>query len=125
MYPAPAPPAGRTEGRVVASVALSLLGLLLGLLGLTIGGFGYLGAPESGLVLAFWLGVPALILGPVGYFLGKSAITRMAESKGTLGGKGTAVTGWVTGAVATAIGAVVTLTWIVLLLVANFGPPPA
>lgn len=124
VYPAPAPLTGRTEGRTVASLALSLLGLLLGLTGLLIGGFGYLGAPASGLVLAFWLGVPALVFGPLAYFLGKSAVNRISESKGALGGRGTAVTGWVIGVVGMAVGAAVTLIWIVLLLVANFGPPP-
>lgn len=123
-YPPPSPQTGRTEGRVLASLSLSLLGLLLGLTGLLIGGFGYLGAPGSGLVLAFWLGVPALVLGPVAYFLGKSGITRIGESKGALGGRGIATAGWVIGVVAMAVGAAVTLIWLVLLLVANFGPPP-
>ncbi|TMG64122.1 MAG: hypothetical protein E6H86_09095 [Chloroflexi bacterium] len=123
-YPPPSPQTGRTEGRVLASLGLSLLGLLLGLTGLLIGGFGYLGAPGSGLVLAFWLAVPALVLGPVAYFLGKSGITRIGESKGALGGRGIAAAGWVIGVVAMAVGAAVTLIWLVLLLVANFGPPP-
>jgi len=110
---------------VLASLGLSLLGLLLGLTGLLIGGFGYLAASGSGLVLAFWLGVPALVLGPLAYFLGRSGISRITESKGALGGRGIAVAGWVLGVVAMAVGAVVTLIWLVLLLVANFGPPPA
>jgi len=108
-YPPPSPQTGRTEGRVLASLSLSLLGLLLGL---------------TGLLLAFWLAVPALVLGPVAYFLGKSGITRIGESKGALGGRGIAAAGWVIGVVAMAVGAAVTLIWLVLLLVANFGPPP-
>ncbi len=124
VYAAPAPQTGRTQGRAVASLALSLLGVLLGVTGLLIGSFGYWAASGSGLVLAFWLGVPTLVLGPTAYFLGRSALNRVAESKGALGGHGTAVTGWVVGAMATAIGAAVTLIWVVLLLLANFGPPP-
>lgn len=108
----------------MASLALSLLGVLLGFTGLLIGSFGYWAASGSGLVLAFWLGLPALVLGPIAYFLGRSAINRIAESKGGLGGRGTAVTGWVVGVAATAVGAAVTLIWIILLLLANFGPPP-
>lgn len=125
VYPVPAPQTGRTEGRALASLALSLLGVLLGLTGLLIGSFGYWAASGSGLVLAFWLGVPALALGPIAYFLGRSAVNRIEEAKGALGGRGTAVTGWVVGAAATAVGAVVTLVWIVLLLLANYGPPPS
>lgn len=69
------------------------------------------------------LGVVGMICGPIAYFLGKSAISRIAESPTVLGGRSTAVAGWVIGAVATAFGALGTLVWIVLFLVANFGPP--
>ncbi len=70
------------------------------------------------------LGLPAMILGPVAYFLGRSAVGRIAASPQTLGGRSTAVAGWVMGAVSTGAGAIVLLIWIVLVLVANFGPPP-
>jgi hypothetical protein len=48
----------------------------------------------------------------------------MNESKGTLSGHPTAVAGWVIGAVSTAAGATVTLVWLVLVLIASYGPPP-
>ena len=64
------------------------------------------------------LGVPGLTLGPVAYFLGKSAVRRIDESKGALGGRSTAVAGWVMGVIATAVGAAATLVWLVLLLIA-------
>jgi len=71
------------------------------------------------------LGLPAMIVGPVAYFLGRSAVSRIAASPQTLGGRSTAVAGWVIGAVSTAAGAIVFLIWWVLVLVANFGAPPA
>lgn len=64
-----------------------------------------------------------MVLGPLAYFLGKSAVGRIDESKGELGGRSTAVAGWVIGAIATAIGAAVTLVWFVVLLVAISAQP--
>jgi hypothetical protein len=71
--------------------------------------------------LLLWL--VGMICGPIAYFIGRSAISRIAESPTTLGGRPTAVAGWVIGAVATAFGALSTLVWVVLFLIANFGPP--
>jgi hypothetical protein len=51
------------------------------------------------------------------YFLGRSAIGRIDSAPSTSSGRSLAVTGSVLGVVATAIGAVVTLAWLVLLLV--------
>jgi hypothetical protein len=62
------------------------------------------------------LGLPGLALGPLGYFLGRSAVARIDAVPGTARGRGLAVTGWVLGIVATAIGAVVSLIWLVVLL---------
>lgn len=70
-----------------------------------------------GLLLGLPLGIPGMALGPLAYFLGKSAVGRIDESKGELGGRSTAVAGWVIGAIATAVGAAVTLVWFVLLLI--------
>jgi len=70
------------------------------------------------------LGIPGLTLGPLAYFLGKSSVRRIAESKGTLRGRTTAVAGWIMGLIATAVGAAVTLVWFVLLLI-NIAPPPS
>ena len=75
-----------------------------------------------GLLLGLPLGIPGLVLGPVAYFLGKSAVDRIDTSKGSIGGRGAAVAGWVIGVVATAIGAAVTLAWLVVVLVAVSGP---
>jgi len=76
------------------------------------------------LLLAF-LGLPGLVLGPIAYFFGKSSQRRIDDSKGELTGRSTAVAGWVIGVVATAFGAIVTLVWLTVLLVALFGPPPS
>ena len=99
-YPPPmAPAATRTDKKAVASLVCGIAGILL--------------------VLA---GIPALVLGPVAYFMGRSAQRRIEESKGTLGGHGTAVAGWLTGVIATAMGAAVTLAWFVILLLQVSGP---
>jgi len=124
MYPAPPAPRAHIEARVLVSLLASTIGLLLALIGLMLGATAV--ALQTGeLYNGLALGVPALALGPLGYFLGKSAIGRIAESKGSLGGRGTAVTGWVIGVAASAVGATATLIWLVLVLVAIFGPPPA
>ena len=123
-YQAPPAPPTRIEGRVLVSLLASTIGLLLALIGLALGGSAV--AVQVGELLnGLSLGIPALALGPLGYFLGKSAVSRIAESKGSLGGTNTAVTGWVVGVVASAFGATATLIWLVLVLVAIFGPPPA
>lgn len=72
-----------------------------------------------GIVLGFATGVGGLILGPIAYFMGKTSVGRIDEAKGALTGRGTAVTGWVLGVIATIIGAAVTLFWIVVLLEAS------
>jgi hypothetical protein len=95
-HPPPAVGAGEpTDGRAVTSLVAAIFGILLGL-------------P---------FGLPGLALGPMAYFLGRSAIGRIDSAPGTSGGRSLAVTGCVLGVVATAIGAVVTLAWLVLLLV--------
>lgn len=76
-----------------------------------------------GLVLGLPLGLPGLVLGPLAYFLGKTAAGRVDESKGELGGRSTAVAAWVIGAIATAIGALVTLIWFIVLLVTIANQP--
>ena len=71
-----------------------------------------------------FLGLPGLILGPIAYFLGKSAVNRIDASRGELGGRSTAVAAWMIGVAATAFGAAITLAWLTFLLVASFGTPP-
>ncbi len=69
-----------------------------------------------GLVLGLPLGVPGLVLGPIAYFMGKSALTRIGASAGALDGRNFAMTAWILGIVATAAGAVVSLVWLVVIL---------
>jgi len=76
-----------------------------------------------GLLLSF-LGLPGLVLGPIAYFLGRSSVNRIQESKGELGGRSTAMAGWVMGVVATASGAIVSLVWLTVGLIFKFGLPP-
>jgi len=70
-----------------------------------------------GIFFGLFIGVAGLVLGPIAYFLGKSALSRIDSSEGKLGGRGTAVAGWVMGVVATAIGALVTLVWFIIILI--------
>jgi hypothetical protein len=100
----PPPSIGRgspTDGRAVISVIAAIFGILLGL-------------P---------FGLPGLAFGPMAYFLGRSAISRIDVAAEPARGRGLALTGSVLGVVATAIGAVVTLAWLVLLLVATSTTP--
>jgi len=98
----------------------TLAGLGLGLVGLVAGALvlvsaqgevtaNYvLGAP---LLNAFGIGIPALVLGPLGYFLARSVQARMGATA-------------VIGIGATVIAAASTLLWIVITLLGYFGLPP-
>ena len=77
-----------------------------------------------GVILSF-LGLPGLVLGPIAYFLGRSSLNRIEASKGELGGRTTAVAGWVLGVIATALGAIFGLAALTWYLVVVYGPPPA
>ena len=68
-----------------------------------------------GLVFALPLGLPAMIAGPIAYFLGKGARTRIAESGGTIGGMGAANAGRVLGVITFAVGSLVTLLWLIVI----------
>ncbi|HEX9100443.1 MAG TPA: hypothetical protein VF956_13225 [Candidatus Dormibacteraeota bacterium] len=76
----------------------------------------------TGLVLGLPLGVPGLVLGPFAYFMGKSAVTRIKASAGALSGGNIARTAWMLGVVATAVGAVVSLIWLIFVLVSISTP---
>jgi hypothetical protein len=105
-YPPPSYPpprvkaSGSTDGRAIASLIAAIAGIVLGL-------------PT---------GIPGMVLGTLAYFLGRSAVSRIDSSKGALGGRSIAVSGWVFGVVAMAIGSVITLVWIVVVLVATTQP---
>ena len=77
----------------------------------------------AGLVLGLPLGVPGLICGPIAYFMGKSAVKRIQASAGALTGHNVAKIAWILGVIATAVGAVVSLVWLVLYLVSVSGTP--
>jgi ABC-type arginine transport system permease subunit len=114
----------RTEARAIAAAFGSCVALGLAIAGAALAGVGWffdLGQLLNGLIL----GVPAMILGPVGYFVGRSAIRHIDESQGRHGGRSLATTSWIIGAIAMAIGAIVTLIWFTLVLLAAVGPPPA
>jgi hypothetical protein len=103
-YPPPRSRAsGSTDGRAIASLITAIFGILLGL-------------P---------FGLPGMALGTVAYFLGKSAVSRIDSSGGAYGGRSLAVSGWVLGAVAMAIGSAVTLVWLIVVLVAFAQPAPS
>jgi hypothetical protein len=92
-----APPAGAgpavTDGRAIASLVFAILGL----------------------IFAIPLGVPGMIAGPIAYFLGKGARERIATSNGMLTGGSSANAGRILGVIAMAVGAVVTLVWLVII----------
>lgn len=138
-YPQPMPraamaPYARTDLRAVWALVLAIVGVAAGLAGLLLGAFVlvfagadlagnyFFGSPELN---SFAAGIPALVLGPIAYFLGKSAQGRIASSDGKLGGRSTASAASGIGIAATVIGAVAALAWLVLMLLGYFGPPPA
>ena len=93
-YPPPA--AARpavTDGKAAASLVFAILGL----------------------IFAIPLGLPGMIAGPIAYFLGKGARERIASSNGSLAGAGAANAGRILGIITTAIGAIVTLVWLVVI----------
>jgi len=94
------PPAGSrppvTDGKAAASLVWAILGL----------------------VFALPFGLPGMIAGPIAYFLGKGARERIAESNGELTGRSAANAGRIIGIIATAVGAVITLAWLVIIFTA-------
>jgi hypothetical protein len=91
-YPPPRTTAG-TDAKAVSSLGFAILGL----------------------IFALPLGLPGLIAGPIAYFLGRGARARIAESGGALDGAGVANAGRILGIVTTAVGAVVTLLWLIVI----------
>lgn len=92
-YPPPPSQSSVTDPKAVAAVVFAILGF----------------------VFALPLGLPGMIAGPIAYFLGKGSRTRIIESGGTIGGMGLANTGRILGIVTTAVGAVVTLLWLIVV----------
>jgi hypothetical protein len=130
----PVGPYAPGDGRATWALVWGVIGVALGLLAVLLGSFILLlaaGDISTNFVAqvpplnAFALGIPALVVGPIAYFLGKSSQARIAASEGKLSGRGTASTGSVLGIVSTVLGAASTLVWLVLMLLGFFGPPPA
>jgi len=122
----PLQPADEVARTLVDAIVADIDGRGSGEVALLVNGLGataYLLVLDS-LLLGLVLGLPAMVLGALGYFLARSSQGRIAESKGTIGGQGTATTGLAFGVAATAVGAVLTLVAIVLYLLAAFGKPP-
>ena len=84
------------DGKATAAMALAIVGIVFGL-------------P---------FGLPGMVLGPIAYFMGRSAQARIDASGATIGGRGQAQAGWILGAVATGIGCVASLIYLVVLLMA-------
>jgi hypothetical protein len=100
-------PAGPTDGRAIAALVCSVIGLAVGVpLGI------------------FCLGLPGLILGAIGLALGFSANQRIGESNGALRGRGLAMGGIVVGVVAVVISLIVLVIWIVGLAYSTTHPTP-
>lgn len=92
-YPPPAQAGTQPEPRALASVVFAILGLVFGI-------------P---------LGLPGMIAGAIAYFVAKNALSRIAESGGSLAGAGAANAGRTLGIVTFAVGAVVTLLWLIII----------
>jgi hypothetical protein len=82
-----------TDGRAAASLVLGILGL----------------------IFSIPLGLPGMVAGPTAYFLGKNARARIAESKGQLGGEGAANLGRILGVIATVVGCLFGLLWLIVI----------
>jgi hypothetical protein len=63
-------------------------------------------------------GIVGLILGGVGFFLGRSSLNRIRASGGAVGGAGLAQAGWIIGVVAAALGALYFIYIVVVFAVA-------
>jgi hypothetical protein len=81
------PGAAATDGYAVASLICSIIAL----------------------PAIFCYGVPGIILGMVGFFLGRSSLKRIRASGGSKAGHGIAMAGWIIGLIAAAIGLLVIL----------------
>ena len=92
-YPPPAQVGAHTEPRAAASLVFAILGLIFGI-------------P---------LGLPGMIAGAIAYFVANDARTRIAESSGALAGIGAANAGRILGIVTFAVGALVTLLWLIII----------
>jgi len=92
-YPPPPTESSSTDPKAAASLVFAILGL----------------------IFAVPLGLPGMIAGPIAYFLGRGARARIVESGGTIGGMGVANAGRILGIVTTAVGAIVTFLWLLVI----------
>jgi hypothetical protein len=126
-------PYAPTDPRATWGLLLAIAGLALGLIGLLAGAVVLLFAGgdlasnyalEAPVLNAFAIGIPALGMGPAAYFMGKSALLRITESQGKVGGSPIARAATWVGVAATVGGAASTLLWLVITLLGVYGPPP-
>ena len=75
-----------------------------------------------GIVFGLPFGLPGMILGPIAYFMGRPAEARIAAAGGAIGGHSQAQAGWILGVVATALGCITSLIWLVVFLIAISAP---
>ena len=100
------------------SFLASLLGLLLAVAGLLLAGLS-VQLNSGALVNGLFLGIPALVLGPAGYFVSRSHTASARDNTTT-----TTAASWL-GVAATVAGATTTLILLVVELELIFGPPPS
>lgn len=67
-------------------------------------------------------GVPGLILGAVGFFLGRASLNRIRGSGGMTGGQGVAQAGWIIGVIAAALGALIFVIVVIVFAFALSSP---
>jgi hypothetical protein len=75
----------------------------------------------------FCYGIPAIALGLVGFFLGRSSLKRIRASGGYKGGHGIATAGWIIGIIAAVLGAIFAIFFIgviVLAAISSAQPTP-
>ena len=73
----------------------------------------------------FCYGVPAIALGLVGFFLGRSSLKRIRASGGFKAGQGIATAGWIIGIIAAVLGtlALIFVIWLFVIAAMNAASP--
>ena len=69
----------------------------------------------------FCYGIPAIALGLVGFFLGRSSLKRIRASGGFKAGQGIATAGWIIGIIAAVLGAIFAIFFIGIFVLAALG----
>jgi hypothetical protein len=93
------PGSAGTDGYAIASLVCSIIGL----------------------PAAFCYGIPAIALGLVGFFLGRSSLKRIRASGGFKAGQGIATAGWIVGIIAAVLGVISVIFFIGIFVLAAIG----